>query len=244
MHEAVIFDLDDTLYLERRYALSAFAAVSHEMQVRYGVAAAHAYRTLVAAFRGGRRQTALQELCVELAIDAAEVPRLVHLMRMHTPRLRLTPSARAVLTTVRRSQPVAILTNGLPNVQVRKIAALGLEPLVDCVIYATEHGTGTGKPDPAPFLAVCSRLGVHPRECVFVGNDPQKDIAGARAVGMKTIRVGPLDLAAACPSDLSAAGPSPTTALGPDADFVVGRIGEVPAALSVLADLKRMSDAA
>lgn len=230
-HEAVIFDLDDTLYRERRYALSGFAAVSHELQVRHGIPAGDAFRTLASACRGGRRQAAFQELCERFGLDFREVPRLVHLMRMHTPRLRLTRAARDVLTTVRKAQPVAILTNGLPNVQVRKIAALGIEPLVDAVIYATEHGNGAGKPDPAPFLAVCARLGVHPRECVFVGNDPIRDVAGARAVGMRTIRLETPEAAAAART----AGALPE----PDADLVVRGIAAVPAALAALAGLKR-----
>jgi putative hydrolase of the HAD superfamily len=229
-HEAVIFDLDDTLYPERRYALSGFAAISHELQVRHGIPAADAFRTLSSALRAGRRQSAFQELCERFTLDQREIPRLVHLMRMHTPRLRLARAARQVLAAVRRSQPVAVLTNGLPNVQVRKIAALGIEPLVDAVIYAVEHGIGIGKPDAAPFLAVCTRLGVHPRECVFVGNDPIRDVAGARAVGMRTIRVGRFDSAEALRASIVPE---------PDADLVVRGIADVPAALGVLAELKK-----
>lgn len=227
-HEAVIFDLDDTLYRERRYALSGFAAVSRELSARYGIGAHDAFRILARALRSGRRQQGFQDLCERYALDYAEVPRLVHLSRMHRPRLRLPRVTSDVLATVRRAQPTAVLTNGLPSVQVRKVAALGLEPLVDCVVYASEHGTGLGKPDPAPFLAVCARLGVHPRECVFVGNDPATDIAGARAVGMKTIRIG--------------RGNSPIGQA--DADLVLRHLTGVPAALGVLEGLKGIADAA
>lgn len=227
-HEAVIFDLDDTLYPERRYALSGFAAVSREVSARYGIDPRDAFRALARALRDGRRHQGFQELCERYALDYAEVPRLVHVLRMHRPRLRLPRATADVLATVRRAQPTAVVTNGLPTVQVRKVAALGLEALVDCVVYASEHGTGLGKPDPAPFLAVCVRLGVHPRECVFVGNDPSTDIAGARAVGMKTIRIG--------------RGEPPLAHA--DADLVLRHLSGVPAALGVLASLKGIADAA
>jgi putative hydrolase of the HAD superfamily len=43
------------------------------------------------------------------------------------------------------------------------------------------------KPHPDSFLAVLDRLGVKPQESVFVGDNPQADIAGAQAVGMTAI---------------------------------------------------------
>jgi FMN phosphatase YigB (HAD superfamily) len=51
-------------------------------------------------------------------------------------------------------------TNVLPEVRAGKVAALGLEGLVDCVVYAHEHGSGAGKPERAPFLEALRRLDV------------------------------------------------------------------------------------
>jgi putative hydrolase of the HAD superfamily len=74
-------------------------------------------------------------------------------------------------------------------VQRRKIAALDLERLVDVVVYAHEHGDRTGKPDPAGFLHALGALDVPADHSVMVGDDPARDIAAARALGMWTIRV-------------------------------------------------------
>ena len=87
----------------------------------------------------------------------------------------------------RRSWGVAIVTNGLPSVQRLKVQALGLESPVDTVVYASEHGTGAGKPDREPFREALRRLGSRPSQAIFVGDNPDTDIAGASLCGLRTI---------------------------------------------------------
>jgi HAD superfamily hydrolase (TIGR01662 family) len=43
------------------------------------------------------------------------------------------------------------------------------------------------KPDPALFLRACDALDVRPDASVFIGDRPEADVAGAAAVGMRTI---------------------------------------------------------
>jgi len=184
---AVILDLDDTLYPERRFLISGFAAVAGEVERTAGVPACTAFRALVRSVRRGGRGRAFQDLCAVCGIDAGLVPTLVEAYRDHSPRLRLPRSARELLHGLRPDFRVAILTNGLPAVQRRKVTALGLEALVDSVVYA--HETGAGKPDLAAFARALAALDVPRHRAVMVGNDPECDIAGARAAGLRTIRV-------------------------------------------------------
>jgi HAD superfamily hydrolase (TIGR01450 family) len=44
-----------------------------------------------------------------------------------------------------------------------------------------------GKPEKLFFNELCHRLQVDPGRCVLIGDNPESDIAGAKAVGMKTI---------------------------------------------------------
>jgi putative hydrolase of the HAD superfamily len=81
------------------------------------------------------------------------------------------------------------VTNGPVGIQAAKVDALGLQPLVDTVVFASCCGLGGGKPSPEAFVAAARRLGVLLPRCVFVGDDPRCDIGGARRVGMKTIRI-------------------------------------------------------
>lgn len=185
----MIFDLDDTLYPERRFGLSGFAAVARVVNERYGLPRRLAFTSLVKAYRGGRRSVALQALCERFDLAADVVPELVAVIRAHVPRLRLPRASRAALQALRPGWCLGVLTNGIAEVQGRKVEALGLRPLVDRIVFAAECGSGQGKPDPAAFLTVSDQLGVPPERCVFVGDDLARDIAGASRVGMATIHI-------------------------------------------------------
>jgi putative hydrolase of the HAD superfamily len=184
---AVLFDLDDTLYPERRFALSGYAAIADRLATETGIPSGVLFRFLVHRFRERGREGLLQALCAAYALPAGEVPRLVEIIRSHPPRLRLPRLATDVLRALRaQGHRLAVLTNGLPSVQRAKVAALGVGPLVDAVVFAQEHAPD-GKPARVCFAAALGRLGVAPTHAVFVGDHPDKDIAGAAAAGLRPI---------------------------------------------------------
>lgn len=87
-----------------------------------------------------------------------------------------------LLAELRRRVPIAILTNGSSRNQRAKLSASGLG---DLKAFVSEE-IGFEKPDPRAFETACAGLGAAPAEALFVGDDPERDIAGARAVGMRT----------------------------------------------------------
>jgi putative hydrolase of the HAD superfamily len=184
---AVIFDLDDTLYPHVQHVHSGFAAVAAYVDRHFGVPAKDAYATLRVARDAGRRGSEFERLCEVVRLDAAIVPDLVREYNAHRPQLWLRHDASAALRILRESGwRTALLTNGHPPTQAGKVRALGLESLVDHVVYASEHAPG-GKPAREPFLEVLRRLQVGPRDAVMVGDDPVNDIEGAHALGIRTI---------------------------------------------------------
>ena len=218
MTRALLFDLDDTLYPERRFLLSGLAAVAAEVQAWTRLDRRLVFRHLLAAVESEGRRHAFQSLCGAFGLDPAIVPRLVRHYRSHQP--RLPRSTVRTLQSARRTWRTAVLTNGLPDVQRRKIAALGIADLVDAVLVASEWGSGRGKPEPHGFLAALDRLGVEPAQAVFAGDDPACDVLGARALGLATIRVRTYAHRWSPPEG--------------DADAVVDRLPAVPAVASRL----------
>jgi FMN phosphatase YigB (HAD superfamily) len=65
------------------------------------------------------------------------------------------------------------------------LAALGLDRFLSATVFSSE--LGWRKPDARIFTAALQRLGVEAEEAVFVGDRLRDDIAGARAVGMRTV---------------------------------------------------------
>ena len=65
-----------------------------------------------------------------------------------------------------------------------RLAYLNFHHIVDAVV--TFEDTGERKPHSAPFLAVLKKLEVKPEEALMVGDWAERDIVGAKNVGMKT----------------------------------------------------------
>ena len=215
----LIVDLDDTLYPRERFVRSGLAAVARHVHLHHGVPVEQAFAVMTRALAGGRAGGELQALCDRFALRSDVVPVLLEVFRSHTPVLFLPLAASDTLRTLRaQGWALAILTNGLPSVQFRKVAALGLAALVDDVIYAEEHAPG-GKPSPAPFRAALRALDLDAAECVCVGDDAARDVRGARALGVATIRL---------------ARPGVSVPAGQDADVVIESLRQLPDAASLV----------
>lgn len=69
-------------------------------------------------------------------------------------------------------------------------ASAGLTALSDYFHhYINAADVMARKPDPRIFDAFCEQVGVEPEQCLYVGDDPQNDVEGARAAGMQTVWV-------------------------------------------------------
>jgi HAD superfamily hydrolase (TIGR01549 family) len=102
------------------------------------------------------------------------------------------PETESVLEHWRARVPLALVTNGAARLQHAKLAATDLQRFFDVVVVSEE--VGVGKPDPAPFHTALKALGLGPGDVVMVGNDVDRDIAGARNAGIRSIwidRTGP-----------------------------------------------------
>lgn len=93
----------------------------------------------------------------------------------------------AVLESLHGRYRLAIVTNGVPDIQFDKLRATGIERHFERVVVSSEFGVG--KPDPRMFVAAIERLDVAAAEAVMVGNSLRRDIGGAHAAGIRAIWV-------------------------------------------------------
>lgn len=108
---------------------------------------------------------------------------IVHCYAMLCRRVVLTPDARRVLAALERAGiPYGIVTNGRARKR-HTLRLLGLERRAACVVVSGEHGCR--KPDSALFQRAADALGAPPERILFVGDDPRRDVRGARAAGMR-----------------------------------------------------------
>lgn len=110
-------------------------------------------------------------------------------------RHRLFPEAREVLEACSQRCRLALLTNGVPDIQWTKIRAVDLESHFQAVVISGE--VGVGKPDRAIFELTLERMGAVADEAVMVGNSLRRDIAGAKGAGVRAIWMNSTDPEAA-----------------------------------------------
>lgn len=185
-----VFDLDDTLTSERDYCLSGFLAVGQYLALRYQVQGfTETASTLLAS---GRRGMIFNEALDQLGFGelSPHIPELVEVYRDHIPSIVLYEDAEQVLRHLRSTgHPTAIITDGYLMAQRRKIAALGLDELVDYALCTDELGREHWKPSPVPYQRIMERFSTCCSQFVYVGDNPHKDFITARRLGWKTYQI-------------------------------------------------------
>lgn len=176
----VIFDLDDTLYSEKEYVKSGYAAVAaafpsvKEMEARLW----DAFEKKLPALDFVLEQEGL--LC--------EKARALDIYRAHTPSIHLYPGIPALLSRLRETKKLGMITDGRPEGQRAKLAALGLAPLFDAIVVTDELGGAEyRKPNEAAFRLVQQRLDLPFDSLVYIGDNPKKDFVAPQALGMQSI---------------------------------------------------------
>ena len=97
--------------------------------------------------------------------------------------LVLDASTRALLEDLQdRGVPCGIVTNGGSIMQMNKIRESGLEGLVQSIVISEE--VSVAKPDRRIFERALADIGANPLTTMFVGDNPDADILGAKEVGM------------------------------------------------------------
>ena len=186
---AIVFDLDDTLFLERDYALSGFRAVAEWSERNIGIPAEEAYAELVGLFEDGVRTGTFDAWLAARGRPLDLVPTMVGIFRDHEPTITPVPVAIELLKGLRSRYALGLVTDGYSSVQRRKLAALGLRFLFDSVVVSDDYGREAWKPNPRPLLLALEELGVAGSAAVYVADNPTKDFLGARKAGMWSVRV-------------------------------------------------------
>lgn len=185
----VVFDVDDTLYLERDYVRSGLRAVDALVRRRCG---AHglfsaAWEDFLAGRRGDLIDRALEAVGIAPAPDLVTL--LVERYRTHAPEIVLLPDAEKALSAATARGAVAVVTDGPPASQQAKVGALRLESWAWPVVLTSVRFPGRPKPDPVAFAWVQATAGAEPSACVYVADNPAKDFAGPASLGWRTVRV-------------------------------------------------------
>jgi len=186
--QAIIFDLDDTLYPERDFVLSGFRAVARWAEDRFGIPEAQGFGELHALFEAGVRGDTFNRWLIMHDIEpGGYVPELLRVYRDHPPALVPYAGVPELLAGLARQYRLGLVSDGYLAVQRRKLEALKLSHYFHAIVFSDEWGREAWKPNPQPFWAVLERLEAEPSRAVYIADNPLKDFFGARSIGIKTI---------------------------------------------------------
>jgi putative hydrolase of the HAD superfamily len=186
--QAVIFDMDDTLYAERDYVLSGFRAVALWGQAHLGIPFEQGNKELLELFEQGIRGTTFNQWLSQHQLPDSHLSECIKTYREHIPILQPFPWVIELLATLRNHTKLGLISDGYTDVQKRKFAALGLHPYFDAVVFSDELGREAWKPSSKPFQTITQQLNVSAHQSVYIGDNPLKDFLGARKIGMFTIQ--------------------------------------------------------
>jgi len=174
----------------------------------------------------GLYDAALRGLGLELEPDLIE--RVMELEQQGwLSSVHVGPDVAQTLTTLRaRGLRLGLVSNAAyrPRLMTQQLAALGLLPYFDGVTFSSE--VGVRKPHPEIFTDALRKVGVEARRAVFVGDRVREDIQGPQRLGMRAV----LSREWRQEDDPGVA------------DFVIQRLGELPAVVDRLASGRRAAD--
>lgn len=190
--KAVIFDLDNTLVDFFKMKESAIkAAVSGMLDAGLTGTFEEAYRHIMNIYdsEGIEYQEVFDRFLeesqgeIDYKILASGV---VAYRKAREAALVLYPHVTKTLTTLaKKGVKLAIITDAPPKQAWLRLCYLQLHHLFDAVVVSEQ--AGALKPSPLPFVKALDILGVEAEEALMIGDWPDRDIVGAKNVGIRTV---------------------------------------------------------
>lgn len=171
--DIVVFDLDDTLYKEIDYLISAYHAIADTVGL-------DVVEEMLAWYRLG--ENAFQRLIEEYDVGISMAD-LLEIYRYHMPNIVLSPESAVFLSYLRETNvKVGIITDGRSRTQRNKLSVLGLEWIEDVVI---SEELGSEKPNEANYRFFEDKYKGY--QFTYIADNPKKDFITPNKLGWKTI---------------------------------------------------------
>ncbi len=189
MIRLLVLDMDDTLYLEREYVVSGLAAAATCIENSYD--ASRFLDSALAIFSRGIRTQIFNRALLDIGV--ADEPTLISEMlsryREHLPSISLCPDAVLLFRKLPPAISTALVSDGYLPPQQRKVDALKLKPHFEKIILTESLGREFWKPHSKAFEILESHFKFTANQCVYVGDNPDKDFDGPKSLGWQTIRI-------------------------------------------------------
>ena len=178
--DVVIFDLDDTLYSEKDYVRSGFDAIAKEFPNIDSLS-----QKLWNAFLENKPAI---DYVLENENMLSKKQKCIDIYRNHKPTLNLYPGIMSMLSRIKTSKHLGLITDGRENGQLSKLETLGLNRVFEKIIITDSLGGAMyRKPNDRAFILMHEYFGSPFNRMCYIGDNINKDGVAPAKLGMKFI---------------------------------------------------------
>ena len=186
----LIFDLDDTLYDEKKFVYSGFSEVANWISVMSKNSAIEIFDYMVNDLAlNGRGKVFNNALEKYFQMTVKNVRKCVSIYRLHKPDINLDKDVVDLLLELRKNNKLYIVTDGNKIVQNNKIKSLDVEKYIEKAFITYRYGLKASKPSLKCFEIIKNLEKVNWLDLVYIGDNPNKDFVNLNKVNAITIRV-------------------------------------------------------
>ena len=192
MIKAVIFDLDNTLldFMKmKEYAVKA--AIAGMIEAGLDIDPDESYKTIIGIYEkeGWENQQVFNKFLNKTIGEVNNkylAAGIVAYRRAREANLLLYPNVNHTLVElIKMSVKLAVVSDAPSREAWMRIYYLNLHHHFDVVL--TFDDTNVRKPSPIPFEMALSQLNIDAEEALMVGDWPERDVVGAKKLGIRTI---------------------------------------------------------
>jgi len=192
MIQAIIFDLDNTLLdFIKMKQFAVKAAITAMNEAGLNVDEEKAYQDIIDLYvdKGWENQQVFDDYLNQTIGEVSNkilAAGIVAYRRAREATLLVYPNVnKTLIELIKMGIKLAVVSDAPSREAWMRLYYLNLHHLFDPVL--TYDDTGVRKPSPKPFQMALDYLKVKPEEALMIGDWPERDVVGAKQIGMKTI---------------------------------------------------------
>jgi putative hydrolase of the HAD superfamily len=192
MIKAIIFDLDNTLLdFVKMKQFSVKAAITAMNEAGLEVDEKKAYEDIFDLYmeRGWENQQVFDDYLNKTVGEVSNkilAAGIVSYRRAREATLLVYPNVnKTLIQLIKMGINLAVVSDAPSREAWMRLYYLNLHHVFDPVL--TFDDTGVRKPSPKPFQMALDYLKIKPNEAIMIGDWPERDVVGAKEIGMKTI---------------------------------------------------------
>ncbi len=192
----IIFDMDGTLYsneaLNKAYRDKILFGVLPKLKGWGYEEAKRLYEETEVKLKAQRSRIGVKEIFENFGVDwKIALLTMDELAQLVEPKEYLSRNSQLVerFRVLSSTHKIAVLSNNGRVLVEKTLGALGIRDFVSVIVSRTELGENL-KPNPRAFEMVIDKLDLNKEDVIVIGDDVEKDIKPAEAIGIKAICIG------------------------------------------------------